>query len=130
MLSTAKAELGALFINAKQAAPMKQTLLELGHPQPPTLVQTNNSRAFGMVTNKKNPKATKAINKNRNKISTTAIMEKHILLTIRPSITPQPITNTCKQIFSLSREAVYRVNQQGREMEKSSKNRNQKMMLK
>jgi hypothetical protein len=34
MSSAAEAELGALFINAKTAVSMQQTLKELGHPQP------------------------------------------------------------------------------------------------
>ena len=58
MFSAVEAELGAPFINSKQAAPMRQTLLELGHLQPPTLVQTDNSMVFGMVTNKIIPKET------------------------------------------------------------------------
>eukprot|EP00956_Cyclotella_meneghiniana_P033532 scaffold96784_cov43-Cyclotella_meneghiniana.AAC.2 len=36
MSSAAEAELGALFMNAKTAAPMRKTLEELGHPQPLT----------------------------------------------------------------------------------------------
>jgi hypothetical protein len=32
MSSAAEAELGALFINAKTAVSMRQTLIELGHP--------------------------------------------------------------------------------------------------
>ena len=34
MSSAAEAELGALFINAKTAVSIRQTLEELGHPQP------------------------------------------------------------------------------------------------
>ena len=34
MSSAAEAELGALFLNAKTAVSMRQTLTELGHPQP------------------------------------------------------------------------------------------------
>jgi hypothetical protein len=34
MSSAAEAELGALFINAKTAVSMRQTLEEMGHPQP------------------------------------------------------------------------------------------------
>jgi hypothetical protein len=36
MLSAAEAELGALFINAKTTVSIRQTLIELGHPQPRT----------------------------------------------------------------------------------------------
>lgn len=38
MSSAAEAELGALFINAKTAVPMRKILEELGHPQPATPV--------------------------------------------------------------------------------------------
>ena len=61
MSSAAEAELGALFINAKTAVPMRKTLEELGHPQPPTPVQTDNSTAYGVINNKIQPKATKAM---------------------------------------------------------------------
>jgi hypothetical protein len=36
ILSAAEAELGALFINAKEAVHMRCVLQEMGHPQPPT----------------------------------------------------------------------------------------------
>ena len=62
MLSTAEAELGALYINTKFAVPIRHVLTELGHPQPPTPIQTDNSTAFGVVMNKIIPKATKAMN--------------------------------------------------------------------
>ncbi len=39
MSSAAEAELGTLFINAKAAVSMRQTLEELRHPQPWTLIQ-------------------------------------------------------------------------------------------
>jgi hypothetical protein len=42
MSSTMEAELGALFINAKTAVSMRHTLEELGHPQPPTPMHTDN----------------------------------------------------------------------------------------
>jgi hypothetical protein len=49
MSSTAEAETGALFINGKEAIPLRQTLIELNHPQPPTPIQTDNSTATGIV---------------------------------------------------------------------------------
>ena len=61
MSSAAEAELGALFYNAKIAVPMRKTLEELGHPQPQTPVQTDNSTAYGVINNKIQPKATKAM---------------------------------------------------------------------
>ena len=61
MSSTAEAELGALFINAKTAVSMRQTLKELGHPQPQTPIQTDNSTPHALLTNKILPKALKAM---------------------------------------------------------------------
>ena len=40
MSSVAEAELGALFINAKTAVSMQQTLIKLGNSQPHTPMQT------------------------------------------------------------------------------------------
>ena len=49
--SAAVAELGALFLNAKEAKIMRITLEELGHPQPPTPIHINNSTTVGIVNN-------------------------------------------------------------------------------
>jgi hypothetical protein len=51
MSSAAKAELGALYINAWEAIPMQLLLKEMGNKQPPTPIQTDNSTAHGVVTN-------------------------------------------------------------------------------
>ncbi len=64
MSSAAEAELGALFLNAKTAVPMRKTLEELGHPQPRTPIQTDNSTAHGLINNKIIAKATKSIDMN------------------------------------------------------------------
>jgi hypothetical protein len=61
MSSAAEAELGALVINAKMAVSMRKTLEELGHPQPRTPIQTDNSTAHALLTNKIIPKALKAM---------------------------------------------------------------------
>ena len=49
MTSAAEAELGALFIAAQKLVPLRQTLCEMGWPQPPTPVQTDNTTAAGVV---------------------------------------------------------------------------------
>ena len=49
--SAAEAELGALFLNAQEARILRLTLLELGHPQPPTPVHVDNTTAVGIVNN-------------------------------------------------------------------------------
>jgi hypothetical protein len=61
MSSAAEAELGALFINAKTAVSMQQTLIKLGHPQPRTPMQTDNATAHTLLINKILPKALKAM---------------------------------------------------------------------
>ncbi len=60
MSSAAEAELGALYINACKAVPQCQTLAEMGHKQPPTPMQTNNSTALGVVNNNIQPQRRKA----------------------------------------------------------------------
>jgi hypothetical protein len=51
MASAAEAEMGALFINTKEGVSLQTALLKMGHPQPTTPVQTDNSTAFGIVQN-------------------------------------------------------------------------------
>ncbi len=47
----AEAELGALFLNAQEAKILRLTLLELGHPQPPTPIHIDNTTTLGFVNN-------------------------------------------------------------------------------
>jgi hypothetical protein len=61
MSSTVEAELGTLYINAREAVPQRQTLAEMGHKQPPTPMQTDNSTALGVVNNNIQPQRTKAM---------------------------------------------------------------------
>ena len=49
--SAAEANLGALFYNAKDAAWPRIILEEMGHPQPPTPIQTDNLCAAGILNN-------------------------------------------------------------------------------
>jgi hypothetical protein len=61
MSSAAEAELGTLFINAKEAVYLRQILTEMGHPQPKTPIQTDNTTVEGVINNKIQPKRTKAM---------------------------------------------------------------------
>ena len=61
MSSAAEAELGGLFINAKEAVYIRNILTEMGYPQPPTPLQTDNSTADGVVNNTVQPKRTKSM---------------------------------------------------------------------
>ena len=49
MSSAAEAECGALFDNTKEGVPLRNTLHEMGHPQPPTPVQVDNSTTNGFA---------------------------------------------------------------------------------
>ena len=61
MTSAAEAEIGAMYINAREAVPQRMTLSEMGHPQPRTPMQTDNSAAHAVVTKKLQPRRTKAM---------------------------------------------------------------------
>ena len=61
MSSAAEAELGALFINAREAVHIRRILTEMGHPQPKTPIQTDNSTAEGVINNTIQPKRTKSM---------------------------------------------------------------------
>jgi len=63
MSSAAKSKLGALYINAHEAIPMQHLLEEMGHKQPPTPMQTDNSTAHGAVTNNIQPRCTKVMDR-------------------------------------------------------------------
>ena len=47
----AEAELGALFLNAREEKIVRITLHELGHPQPPTPIHVDNTKLIGIVNN-------------------------------------------------------------------------------
>ena len=59
--SAAEAELGGIFTNSKEAVHLRNILIEMGHPQPSTPMQTDNSTANGVINNKIQPKQTKAM---------------------------------------------------------------------
>jgi hypothetical protein len=47
--SAAKSEVGPCFHNAQSGAPLRATLTELGHTQPPTPLHTDNSTAVSIL---------------------------------------------------------------------------------
>jgi hypothetical protein len=61
MSSAAEAEIGAVFINAKEGAVLRTTLEELGHKQPPTPMKTDNTTATGYINGTIKQKRTKAM---------------------------------------------------------------------
>ena len=61
MSSAADAELGALYINACEAVAIRNLLQEMGHKQPKTPMQTDNSTALGVVNSNIQPRRTKSM---------------------------------------------------------------------
>jgi hypothetical protein len=61
MSSAAEAEIGSLYTNARKGVEERNILEEMGHPQPPTPVQTDNSTADGIINSQVQPKRTKAM---------------------------------------------------------------------
>ena len=60
--SAAKAELGALFLNAMDAKIIRLTLRELGHPQPPAPIHVDNLTAVGIMNNTIKRQCSRAMN--------------------------------------------------------------------
>jgi hypothetical protein len=59
--SAAEAEVGAAYINAQEACPLRQTLQDMGHDQPPTPIKTDNACAEGIINDTVKQKRSKAI---------------------------------------------------------------------
>lgn len=61
LASAAEAEVGAAYIAAQEGCPIRLTLAELGHPQPATPLQTDNSVAKGIIDGTVKQRRSKAI---------------------------------------------------------------------
>ena len=61
MSLVAEAEIGAMYVNAREAVPARKILDEMGHRQPRTPMNTDNSSTHSIVTNNVQPKRTKAM---------------------------------------------------------------------
>jgi hypothetical protein len=59
--SAVESEVGACFHNAQSGAPLRVTLTELGHTQPPTPLRTDSSTAFSIVNESIKQKRLKAM---------------------------------------------------------------------
>jgi hypothetical protein len=59
--AASEAELAGLFHNGKEACPIRTCLEELGHPQPPTPMKTDNTTAAGLANDTVKQKRSKAI---------------------------------------------------------------------
>jgi hypothetical protein len=62
LYSAGEAEIGAVFINSKEGAVLSTSLEELGHPQPPVPLETDNTTSTGYSNGTIKQKRTKAMN--------------------------------------------------------------------
>jgi hypothetical protein len=95
--SATAAEVAAYFLNAQDACVHLNTLADLGHPQPPTPIQTDNQCAQGILTNTVKQKWSKAIDMQssgsmipllKNGFMCIGIQDCQTWQTTLPSITP------------------------------------------
>ena len=49
MASAAESETGAVFVNCQEAVSLRETLIEMSHPQPATPVHVDNACAVGII---------------------------------------------------------------------------------
>eukprot|EP00957_Ditylum_brightwellii_P071752 5454396-Ditylum_brightwellii.AAC.1 len=61
MSSAAEAEIGVLYVNTCKGEELRLALKEIGHPQPPTPVMTDNSTVCGIVNKTVKQRRTRAI---------------------------------------------------------------------
>ena len=87
MSSAAKAELGAMYINACKANEKRTILEEMGHKQPATPVQVENSTAEGIVNKRVQPKRTKAMDMRFNWLRYRSVSQKQFRFYWRPGPT-------------------------------------------
>jgi hypothetical protein len=59
--SAVEAEIGALYLNAKEGVNIRNILLEMGHPQPANTTQTDNTTAHGILLRTCKQQRSKAI---------------------------------------------------------------------
>ena len=75
MASAAEAEYGALFLNGQATIPIRTTLIDMHHPQPPTPIQVDNSTAEGTANKSIRQKRSKAVDMRFHWIQDRIIQE-------------------------------------------------------
>ena len=84
MSSAAEAELGSLYTNARKGVEERNILEEMGHPQPATPIQVDNSTADGIVNSRVQPKRTKAMDMRFHWLRDRAINQKQFRIYWKP----------------------------------------------
>ena len=67
MTSATESEISALFMNAREAIPIRRALINLGHQQPATPIISDNSTAVGIIKGTMKQKQSKSFNACRMK---------------------------------------------------------------
>jgi hypothetical protein len=81
--SAAEAEIGATYVNGQEAVPLRVTLEELRHPQPPTPMQVDNTTADGYANDTIKQKRSKAMDMRFHWIQ-DRVRQKQFLVYYRP----------------------------------------------
>jgi hypothetical protein len=84
MSSAAEAEIASLYTNARKGVEERNVLEEMGHPQPPTPVQTDNSTADGIINSRVQPKRTKAMDMRFHWLQDRGVNQKQFRFYWRP----------------------------------------------
>jgi hypothetical protein len=61
MFSAAETEIGSVFLNAKEATLLCTNIIEMGHSQPPTPLQTCNTTSMGYINDTIKKRRTRAM---------------------------------------------------------------------
>ena len=87
MSSASESELGALYLNARKGIEIQNILNEMGHPQPATRIQTDNSTAEGIINSRVQPKQIKAMDMCFHWLRDRAAAQQQFKLFWRPGST-------------------------------------------
>jgi hypothetical protein len=82
--SAAKAKIGALYTNARKGVEEQNILGVMGHPQPPTPIQTDNSTAESIIDLQVQPKRTKAMDMRLHWLGDRGVNQKQFRFCWRP----------------------------------------------
>ena len=86
MSSAAESEIAGSYLNAQAAVPIHTALVELGHPQPPTPLQLDNTTAVGFANEGIKQKRSKAMDMRWYWIQ-DRVRQKQYLVYYRPGVT-------------------------------------------
>ena len=87
MGSAMEAEIRAMYMNAQKLVEYRQTLTDMGHPQKPTLIRTDNKTACGILTGTMRQKASKCIDMNFHWLGDRTVNQKQFKLEWAPGST-------------------------------------------